>query len=803
MKFGKQLQLGCYEPWRDYYLSYSRLKRIIKRIKFVKDSKVAEEVKQMIKIGGGDSLVGLATLTNNIPVDSVTLSSTMVSTDLDGTSSQPTATISNNTNFDISPVESTPLLHSATINNNKKSNNNNNKHNDNNNNKNPDSNGGSGERIVNRRTSDLSLYSKTGHIEESDENSSGEDFFAVLHEELDKINGFFTGKLAELKVSLEEISSKWQNAALLHHTGGLKNKMMDRLRKLYIELSALKSYSTLNKTAFTKIVKKYDKTMEESNLRLWSSTVEKQSFSVSSEPTQLMEVVSNMVNRQTLLEWDILSMRSYGPSRKSKLFPGVKVSMVALSVTLYAICCNLSVVSNPDNIVSELASNRCLAVVVLVISLWVSEALPYYATSLLIGPLTILTDCFTDPSNPHLVLHREDSAKMVMGHFFNHTSILLLGGFAISAAFSRCQLELRIASELQRTFANSPKFFILAIMLLGLFLSMWISNHTAPILVGSIISPIVRDLGVKSSFARCLLLGLAFACNFGGMLTPISSLQNALAVGQLEHSGLDVGFGTWIAFALPLAFLLTITSWSLLLFMIPPIDVCSIPVIVFENEESLVSMRNVTVILFSLLTIVMFAFSEMIKDIIGDVSVISLVFVGTMFGSGLLSEVDFNSLPWHTLMLLGGGNVLGKAVESSGLLEALAHSIGNTIPVEHKWVSMCCIFFFSASVATFVSHTVASIILMPVIGQIGVQLEAPAEVVIGSALAVSAAMALPFSSFPNVNSLLITDDLNQQFLTVGDFVRAGLPLSIISIIAIATVGYMLITLVVDEAGDEE
>ena len=192
MKFGKQLQLGCYEPWRDYYLSYSRLKRIIKRIKFVKDSKVAEEVKQMIKIGGGDSLVGLATLTNNIPVDSVTLSSTMVSTDLDGTSSQPTATISNNTNFDISPAESTPLLHSATINNNKKSNNNNNKHNDNNNNKNPDSNGGSGERIVNRRTSDLSLYSKTGHIEESEENSSGEDFFAVLHEELDKINGFFT-----------------------------------------------------------------------------------------------------------------------------------------------------------------------------------------------------------------------------------------------------------------------------------------------------------------------------------------------------------------------------------------------------------------------------------------------------------------------------------------------------------------------------------------------------------------------------------------------------------------------------------
>ena len=798
MKFGKQLQLGCYEPWKDYYLSYSRLKRIIKRIKFVKDSKVAEEVKEMVQIGGG-SLVGLATLANNVPIPTESTSplSTMTYTDPSITKSVPMTTTNGNTNMNVSPTESTPLLHNtATTNNNTTNtppNNNNIKSSS------SSSGGGSSKRMVDHRISDVTLYSN----EKEREDNNGKDFFAVLHAELDKINGFFTGKLAELRVTLEEISSKWQNAALLHHTGGLKNKMMDRLRKLYVELSALKSYSSLNRTAFTKIVKKYDKTMNETNLPLWSSTVEKQPFAVSSEPTQLMQVVSNMVSRQTLLEWDLLSMKSHGPSRKFKLFPGVKLPMIALSVTLYAICCNISVISNQNNVVSELASNRCLAVVVLVISLWVSEALPYYATSLLIGPLTILTDCFTDPSNPHLVLHRQDSAKMVMAHFFNHTSILLLGGFAISAAFSRCQLELRIASELQRTFANSPKLFILAIMLLGLFLSMWISNHTAPILVGTIISPIVRDLGVKSPFARCMLLGLAFACNFGGMLTPISSLQNALAVGQLEHSGLDIGFGTWITFALPLAFLLTITSWGLLLIMIPPTDVSSIPVIVFENEESITSMRNLTVMFCSLLTVIMFAFSEMMKDIIGDVSVISLVFVGTMFGSGLLSEVDFNSLPWHTLMLLGGGNVLGKAVESSGLLGALAHSIGNTIPLEHKWFSMCCIFFFSASVATFVSHTVASIILMPVIGQIGVQLEAPAEVVIGTALSVSTAMALPFSSFPNVNSLLITDDLNQQFLTVGDFLRAGLPLSILSVIAIATVGYMLIGLVVDQSGNEE
>jgi di/tricarboxylate transporter len=36
------------------------------------------------------------------------------------------------------------------------------------------------------------------------------------------------------------------------------------------------------------------------------------------------------------------------------------------------------------------------------------------------------------------------------------------------------------------------------------------------------------------SYTKSLLLGVAISCNFGGMMTPISSLQNALAVSNLE-----------------------------------------------------------------------------------------------------------------------------------------------------------------------------------------------------------------------------------------------------------------------------
>ena len=74
---------------------------------------------------------------------------------------------------------------------------------------------------------------------------------------------------------------------------------------------------------------------------------------------------------------------------------------------------------------------------------------------------------------------------------YNKLQMLLLGGYTISCAFSRCQLELRVAAWLQKRLGNSPQLFLLAIMGFGLFLSMWISNHTAPILVASILIPIV------------------------------------------------------------------------------------------------------------------------------------------------------------------------------------------------------------------------------------------------------------------------------------------------------------------------
>lgn len=72
------------------------------------------------------------------------------------------------------------------------------------------------------------------------------EFFFVIHQELEKINNFFVGKLAELHSALDKITSKRENIYLSHHTS--KEIELSSLRDLYIDLMALRSYCDLNQT---------------------------------------------------------------------------------------------------------------------------------------------------------------------------------------------------------------------------------------------------------------------------------------------------------------------------------------------------------------------------------------------------------------------------------------------------------------------------------------------------------------------------------------------------------------------------
>ena len=155
-------------------------------------------------------------------------------------------------------------------------------------------------------------------------------------------------------------------------------------------------------------------------------------------------------------------------------------------------------------------------------------------------------------------------------------------------------------------------------------------------------------------------------------------------------------------------------------------------------------------------TIALWCVTHQLEGVFGDMGVVAIIPIALFFGTGILTKEDFNNFLWTIIVLAAGGLSLGKAVASSGLL----HTIANAITAKVDGMSLYGVLVVFAAlilvVATFISHTVAALIILPLVQQVGLSMKDPHPnlLVMGSALMCSAAMGLPTSGFPNMSKFL-------------------------------------------------
>lgn len=193
--------------------------------------------------------------------------------------------------------------------------------------------------------------------------------------------------------------------------------------------------------------------------------------------------------------------------------------------------------------------------------------------------------------------------------------------------------------------------------------------------------------------------------------------------------------------------------------------------------------------------------------------VIAIIPILLFFGTGILTKEDFNNFLWTIIILAAGGLALGKAVNSSGLLHTIANGITDRVEGLSLYGVMCAFAALIAVVATFISHTVAALIILPLVAQVGDGMPDPHPnlLVMGSVLMASAAMGLPTSGFPNMSefqapctlsrireadmfvaAIMMEDSqTGQRYLKVRHFLTRGVPSSVIAYVVIITLGYGL------------
>lgn len=627
-----------------------------------------------------------------------------------------------------------------------------------------------------------------------------ETFFSIVDEDIDRINHFYEAKSGELYVAFQLLLTKHERsgddesmeAGLLKkisQSTSTQIKMRTTVKrdtlKLYREVNALSEYQDINYRAILKIVRDYDNFTGESNLLSYRERLQSQPFmepryDMKSLAVEMEKWYHDVTGQElvTLFETPPLTLTQRIKKLKKPIY-------VVLAFVLAGIVWLLPILNHDG----QDRAHKCAVLVVFVTTLWVTEAIPFFVTSLSIPFFTVIMKILGDENgNP---LKAEAAAQQTLSHVFDHTLALVLGGFTLSAAFSSNKFELYIAWFLQRRIGHRPKLFLLAFMFLVFFLSLWISNVAAPVLCTTVILPILRDLSPESPYARTMVMGLALAGNIGGMGTPIASPQNAVTIGYYNrYASDDLTFLDWIEVSIPICLLLVFLGWLFLVLAMHPNDVTSIPEIVFEKKR--IGIKQVVVLSVSFVTIVLWCTLSLTEDFFGDMGIVALIPIVLLFGSDILTKREFNSFQWNLIFLIGGGNVLGAAVSSSGLLQIVTEGVAPEIEKLPTWIAFACVMLFVLVVTTFVSHTVSSIILIPAIITIGAAIGHVKMIVVAAGLMLSGAMALPMSSFPNVNSLLLEDDYGNPYLHVVDFLKFGGPFSVIVVFILLTAGYLLL-----------
>ena len=422
-------------------------------------------------------------------------------------------------------------------------------------------------------------------------------------------------------------------------------------------------------------------------------------------------------------------------------------------------------------------AQRLAAIFALVLVWWVSEAIPLAATALL-GPALA-------------VLFGVVPARDAFAPFGHPVIFLFLGSFLIARCMREHGLDRRMALfALSRPWVGEhPGRIVFAFGAIAAFLSMWMSNTATT----AMMLPI--GLGVLSTlpsaerndsaagdgdrewpYATGLMLMIAYACNIGGIATPVGSPPNLIAIGMLEDlAGRTLTFFDWMRFGLPIAVVL----FALLFLLIRR----GFPVAAqrFEGASENIRAERATLgpwspgeraalgaflLVVALWTLPGFvglllgrdhAASESLRRLLpeGPAAILAatLLFavpVDRAAGRFALDWKQAVRIDWGTILLFGGGLSLGSMAFETGLAETLGRGLLETtggLPM----VVIALIALFLANVMTeFMSNTATANLLIPMFIALGAEAAGePMLATVAATVGCSLAFCFPIATPPN------------------------------------------------------
>ncbi|QNA45204.1 SLC13 family permease [Lacibacter sediminis] len=450
----------------------------------------------------------------------------------------------------------------------------------------------------------------------------------------------------------------------------------------------------------------------------------------------------------------------------------------------------------------DATANKAVAVAVLMITWWISEALPMPAVALI--PLVLL---------PLLnISSMEETTKA----YSNPVIFLFMGGFMIGLAIEKWNLHKRIALRIVQRTGTSGNRIILGFIIATAFLSMWLSNTATTMMMFPIALSVIAVMkeheqqGTSlANFSLVLMLVIAYASNIGGISTIIGTPPNVAFVAFIEKKyNYDIQFIDWMMVCTPIAILLLAALYFVLVkWMFPSRISNSVEANQYINDEIKALGKMSTAEKRVLVIFVGTALLWITKDLLNQIgwfklndSMIALIGALFLFAtpagkksddkiSMLLTWNDTSKMAWGILLLFGGGIALANSLEQVGVMAQVGKWLAGFSNM-HGLVLVFVIVVICIFLSEVMSNVAQVIVLAPVLGSLADALQLdPLLLGIPMTLAASAASMMPMGTPPNAIVF------SSGHIKLKDMIKAGFVMNVISIILITLFCWYVLPLV--------
>lgn len=391
------------------------------------------------------------------------------------------------------------------------------------------------------------------------------------------------------------------------------------------------------------------------------------------------------------------------------------------------------------------AQHALAAVVLMVVVLWVTEAVP-----IAMGGLIGIVLC---------ALLGVDGPKAVVAPFGSTTVMLFIGVFILARAMMVHGLARRLALRVLALpgIGSSTVRIITAFGVITCLVSLVVSGTaTVAMLIPTAlgISKVMTDLLTEQGqldantdrsslrLNSALLLVLAYGASVGGFANPVSFPPNVIARGLIATAlGKEVGVAQWFMVALPILLLMFVVLIGVVFLLVNKPEVRRIDGVqdyVRRELEELGPMRRAernTIIAFAV-TVALWVLPGLLSIVAGADSSVYKAFTDhldeglvALIGAILLFllPVDFGrheftmdweqakQIDWGTILLFGAGIIFGSLMQSTGLAKIIGTASSQHLGLHSQTTIIVFALLLALVISETTSHTAAAAVIVPII----------------------------------------------------------------------------------------